>query len=409
MEQGASVAVVAFHADKYSETFIHGHVDGLRGDVEFLHGGFFPTASDSGVPPTYPILGALSAGLARLTGRQADSIAAFLVRKIPGLTPVDGLARYLRRSGFDVVLAEYGPTGVEMMGPCRRAGVPLVVHFHGYDAYERRVLEVHGEAYRELFRQAAAVVAVSRDMARQLEELGAPPEKVVLRPYGVDLDKFCPPDVSPSEPLALSVGRFVEKKAPHLTILAFREAVRSVPSARLHMIGDGPLLDSCRTLVEALGLSEQVRFHGAVPHEAVVEWMGRAFCYVQHSVVAPNGDSEGTPVSILEAAASGLPVVATRHAGIVDVIRDGDSGFLVEEGDVEGMGSAMTDLLSDPDRASTMGMAARRRVEEDYDRDDAMRELRDILESAAEPAGSGQETSILGWRRALGSSRRRPR
>src|SRR5581483_7170629 len=82
----------------------------------------------------------------------------------------------------------------------------------------------------------------------------------------------------------------------------------------------------------------------------------------QHSITAPDGDTEGLPVSILEAMACSLPVVATRHAGIPEAVEDGVSGFLVAEKDVNGMAIAMADLLENPERAKTMGMAGRERV-----------------------------------------------
>lgn len=377
-------AVVAPRSDKYSETFIRDQVERLPGDVEFLFGGQLPVASDRGVPPTYPFVRSLGRLGARVTGRSVQRLCEGLVRRLPGLSRREGLVRYLSASGFDVVLAQYGPTGVAMSPICRAAGVPLVVHFHGYDAYRADVLERWGEAYRETFAQASAVVAVSRDMVEQLTRLGVPSDTVHLCPYGVDVEKFSRARSrrSSAPPRVIAVGRFVVKKAPHLTILAFRHAAAVHPSAELHMLGDGPLLDACRTLVDAVDLGDRVVFHGAVPHERVRKWMGRADCFVQHSVVAPDGDSEGTPVAILEAAASGLPIVTTRHAGITDVLEDGVSGRLVDEGDIEGMGEALGDVLADADGAAALGRSARRTVRGAYSKSDAIRRLYEVLRGA---------------------------
>ena len=90
--------------------------------------------------------------------------------------------------------------------------------------------------------------------------------------------------------------------------------------------------------------------------------MRRARAAVQHSMRASNGDSEGTPNSLKEAGASGLPVVATRHGGIPDIIIDGKTGFLVDEGDVERMAEYMTQLAKDPILAARLGRAAREHV-----------------------------------------------
>lgn len=380
--------VAAPQQDKYSETFIRAQVRRLPGEVEFLYGGFLPTASASGPPPTYPAVRAAARALAPLVRRSVEDTCGSLIRRIPGLSPEAGLVRHLRTSGTDVVLAQYGPTGVVLTEVCRAADVPLVVHFHGYDAYREDVLDAWGEGYGRLFSAATAVIAVSRDMMEQLGRLGAPREKLRLRPYGIDLEKFSDerPARTGGPPRLLTVGRFVDKKAPHLSVLAFRRVASEYPSAELHMVGEGPLLGACRTLAGAVGVADRVHFHGVLPHDRVAAWMRRADCFVQHSVVAPDGDSEGTPLSVLEAAATGLPVVATRHAGIPDVIEDGVSGFLVPEGDVDAMAAAIGRVLDDPGAAARRARAARRRVKEAYSSSVAIEELHDILAASARRA-----------------------
>jgi colanic acid/amylovoran biosynthesis glycosyltransferase len=94
--------------------------------------------------------------------------------------------------------------------------------------------------------------------------------------------------------------------------------------------------------------------------------MRRARGFVQHSMVAPDGDSEGNPVAVMEAQLSGLPVVATRHAGIPEVVRDGETGVLVSEGDVDGMAAAMRRLVLEPALAARLGAAGQRRVSEQF-------------------------------------------
>jgi glycosyltransferase involved in cell wall biosynthesis len=266
----------------------------------------------------------------------------------------------------DAVLAQYGPTGVLVQEACQRAAVPLIVHFHGYDASQRQTLVEYGSRYPELFRTAAAVVAVSRAMRQRLIELGAPPDKVHWNPYGVDCTAFGGADPATADPVFLAVGRFCEKKAPGLTLRAFAEVYRACPEARLRMVGFGSLLDSCVRLASELGIADAVDFLGTCPPQVVQQEMRRSRCFVQHSVVAPDGDSEGTPVAILEAGASGLPVVSTRHAGIPDVVVEGRTGFLVEERDISGMAARMLWLARDPILAGELGRAARVWIENEF-------------------------------------------
>lgn len=271
-------------------------------------------------------------------------------------------ADIFKRKRADAVLAEYGPTGVFVTGACRRLGLPLFVTFHGYDVSRRDTLRRFGPEYTGLFRQAAGIFAVSGEMKERLIEMGAPSERTHHIPAGADCELFDGGDPAAAAPLVVAAGRFVEKKAPHLTLEAFARVLRECPEARLHMIGDGPLLRHCRELSERLSIAHAVTFKGRLPHHAVAAEMRRARLFAQHSVRAASGDSEGTPVSLQEAGATGLPVVSTRHAGIPDVVVEGETGLLVDEGDVEGMSRQMLRLLRDPAYAAELGAAARRHV-----------------------------------------------
>ncbi|MFO0892545.1 MAG: glycosyltransferase [Isosphaeraceae bacterium] len=363
--------VVYGESNVLTETFIKAHVELLPADPEIT--GFPPRAEGR--------LGLSSSLPARAWQR--------LTRKLSGQPwdwPAQVEAGYLAlflRHRPDVVLAEYGTTGAVVCEACRRAGIPLVVHFHGFDASERDVLESHSESYPRMFSQASALIGVSRAMVEQLIRLGAPPEKVAYNPYGVDIQRFRPGTPSQAEPTFLAVGRFVDKKAPHLTILAFQSVLRECPDARLTMIGRGPLLGVCRDLVGALGLDHAITFLGPQPPARIAEELRRARAFVQHSVQAESGDSEGTPVAVIEACAAGLPVVATRHGGIPDVVVDEETGFLVDERDVDGMASRMISLVRDPEAAESMGRAGRQRVESALTIEQSLLGLRTILEAAA--------------------------
>ena len=118
--------------------------------------------------------------------------------------------------------------------------------------------------------------------------------------------------------------------------------------------------------------------------EEVAHRMQQARAYVQHSIFAPNGDSEGSPNSIIEAAGCGLPIVSTRHAGIKESVIEGVTGYLVDEGDWQGMGEYMIKLLNDPELAEKMGQAGRLHILEHYDVEQQMEKLQEILEKAVE-------------------------
>lgn len=279
------------------------------------------------------------------------------------------------------VLAEYGTTGVMVVDACRQLNIPLLVYFLGYDASVTSVLAEHAESYRRMFRETCAMIAVSQSIKRRLVSLGAPPEKVHYIPCGVDCAKFEGASPAAAPPLFVAVGRFVEKKAPQLTIKAFAQVHGINPSARLRMIGDGPLLDECRELVQTLGIAGEVEFLGAQSHAVVSNEMHQARCFLQHSVEAASGDCEGTPVGILEAGATGLPVVSTRHAGIPDMVIEGETGYLVDERDVEGMAQHMIQIAADPALAASMGQAGRRRIAEHFSLDKTISQLWEVIKT----------------------------
>jgi colanic acid/amylovoran biosynthesis glycosyltransferase len=293
----------------------------------------------------------------------------------------EAYVKVFRRNRVGAVLAEYGTTGVLTVEACRRLNIPLIVYFFGYDASVRSVLEEHAESYPRMFRQAAAIIACSRSIKRRLVSLGASADKVHCIPCGVDCASFAGGDPAAAAPIFLGVGRFVEKKAPQLTIKAFAEVYAVCPEARLRMVGDGPLLNECRELVQALGIADRVELPGALPHDTLRMEMRKARCFVQHSVEAPSGDCEGLPVGILEAGASGLPVISTRHAGIPDVVIEGRTGFLIEEGDVAGMAAHMLRLARDPALAGELGRAGQVRVNDHFSVADSNAALWKVIES----------------------------
>jgi colanic acid/amylovoran biosynthesis glycosyltransferase len=292
-------------------------------------------------------------------------------------------AKAFRRARCDAVLVEFGHVGVQAMDACRRLGLPLIVHFHGFDVHSRSILDHHGARYGEMFDEAAALIVVSLPMQEALLALGAPADKTHYTPNGVDPDRFVAgaPDRAP--PTFLAVGRFVEKKAPQLTIAAFASVWRRHPEARLRMIGEGRLLGACQDLAQGLGVGEAVTFLGTQPHDVVAEEMRNARAFVQHSVIAADGNSEGMPCSILEASASGLPVVSTKHAGIPEIVLDGETGFLVAERDVDSMARHMERLVMDPALAAEVGRAGRRRIAEHFSMDSSIARLWDIVRTSA--------------------------
>jgi colanic acid/amylovoran biosynthesis glycosyltransferase len=361
------IAIVCLDPPGRTETFIQAHVDHLPGNI-VVSGTWRPEIGGRPVL-SWPRLAAHKAWR-MISGADGER------------QRTESYVRAFRRHQVGVVLAEYGTAGVYVLPACRELGIPLVAHFHGYDASHRGVLAEFAVGYATLFREAAGLVAVSRAMRTRLLALGAPPARLHYNPYGVNDERFAPGSPEAAPPVAVSVGRFTEKKAPQLVLRAFASVHRVCPDARLRMVGDGPLLTSCRQLAVELGIAGAVAFLGPMTPDQVAAEMRAARVFVQHSIEAPSGDCEGTPLAVIEAGASALPVVATLHGGIPDVVEHGVTGYLVAEHDTEDMAARLTSLMRDPALAGALGAAGRRRVRECFSLTASLRGLSAILEAA---------------------------
>jgi colanic acid/amylovoran biosynthesis glycosyltransferase len=224
-------------------------------------------------------------------------------------------------------------------------------------------------------------------MAEELRELGAPASTVRVHHFGVDYDYWSRITANGSDRASaqriLMVASFVEKKGHLDLIRAFADVCGSEPGAMLRLVGSGPLESAARALVQELGLGSQVSFAGFIPHGDRLAAEYRDACvYVHPSRTASDGDQEGLPTTILEAMASGLPIVSTVHAGIPDAV-DPQSGLLLGEGDISGLARALVLLLREPGRRESMGEAGRSRVHADFNLTTQSRRLEFLYDEAS--------------------------
>lgn len=388
-----STCIIGVDNDKVLKDFIRAHVEYLRGD-KVLVDHWYPDFKHNGRTIRY--FHSRRPRARKLQKLLPEFVYSRVVtrRELSPEVLDDALAGFFHHYDVDVVLAEFGPAGADIAPHLHKLGIPLVVHFHGHDAHRSSVVSEYRERYEAMFRTAFKIVSVSQFMTDALVSLGAEPDKIVLNPYG-PRDAFF--NVRPDyQPTLLSLGRFTDIKANYLTIAAFAKICDAVPDARLVMVGDGELLETCKTLARYWGVEHRVTFTGAVRHSEILAFYEHACCFVQHSVIPSYGDAEGTPVAILEAGAAGLPVIATRHAGIRDVVIEGATGLLVDERDVDGMAAAMMTLLSDRALCEKMGSAARARIRKHFSMERHISCLQQVMDDArGDPSRSfGSQSSV---------------
>ena len=358
-----NLAIISPSYDTSRETFIRAHkrIPGVA--VFFYYGGVVPKFLEGHGPVDFRAIRAIM----NRTGQHRDKRTNLSL-------PEEALMRSFEQHRIDCVLAEYGTTAVNVLNVCRSLKLPLIAHFHGFDASVHELIKQNRKAYQQLFDYASSIIAVSHSMEKKLLGLGCPASKLVYTACGPD-DAFLAVEPNYSKKQFVGIGRFVDKKAPYYTLLAFQKALLKHPDARLIIGGDGPLLNTCNNLAKHLKIEENVSLPGYITPEQFRACLKESLAFVQHSITAESGDMEGTPVGILEASAAGLPVISTIHAGIPDVIAHGKTGLLCEEHDVEQMAAHMVQLVNDKQRAMKLGAAGKENIRNNYSMDRHLRVL----------------------------------
>lgn len=271
-----------------------------------------------------------------------------------------------RLDRYDAIHAHFGPIGNGFRFVTEHTDAPFVISFYGYDVKE--ALDANPTRYRRLFASVDAVTVLSEDMREKVEAAGCPPEKTAKHPLCVDVGTFAFEERTheAGEPYdVITVARFVEKKGLEYAVEAIARLTDQY-DVRYHIAGDGPLRERIAEKIERQGIADSVELLGWIEQDEVSELMTDADVFLLPSVTAESGDQEGTPTVLLEAQAVGLPVISTYHAGIPEIVRDGQSGLLVPERDVDALARKLRTLFNHPERWPEMGRTGREYVEETH-------------------------------------------
>jgi colanic acid/amylovoran biosynthesis glycosyltransferase len=254
----------------------------------------------------------------------------------------------------------------------RQAGIVrgrVATVFHGFDV-SAIVQRAGSGTYGQLFGSGDLFLPISVHWRQRLIALGCPAARTAVHRMGIDcsLFDFAIRDRAEGEPLRLvTVARLVEKKGVEYAIRAVARLVEKGVDVVYSVVGDGPLRGALEKLVTELGLSGRVKILGALSHADVVALLASSHIMVAPSVTASNGDMEGIPVAIMEAMASGLPVVSTQHSGIPELISDGVTGYLVPERDTDALAEKLHHVAEHAAEWPLVARAARAFVGEHHD------------------------------------------
>ena len=332
----------------------------------------------------------------------AVRVASTLVRPTDRVLYEEGVSRKLlaplaRRTGIsarfrkavaderlDLVHIHFGTDAIALRRALRRSRVPVVVTLHGYDATREpeqpgRAGRLYRRRLRRLFDRATAVLAVSELIASKARALGAPDSKLQVHYIGIPVTGAVT-SVDDQDIDILFIGRLVEKKGVDdliraLALIAVTPAPAAVPVSTV-VVGEGPLTEELQGAATEAGVD--VSFQGKRTAEEVHALLLRAKVVVVPSKTAADGDMEGLPTVLMEAMALGVPVVATRHSGITEVVEHEVNGLLSEESDPPALAENLNRALSDPELRARLGAAGREHIREHFNMTTQTAALEDI-------------------------------
>lgn len=269
---------------------------------------------------------------------------------------------------FDIIHCHFGQRGL-YGAALKDIGIrgKLVTSFYGGDL-SYFVNQTNKNIYNPLIKKGDLFLPLCDDFKNRLLNLGFKKEKIKVHRIGMNLDKFnkIKHNFRKKEVILLTIARVVEKKGHKYLIKALPEIIKNNQNLRYISVGDGELKENLFNLVKNLKLEKYVEFQNNVSSDKLSKLYAKASIYVLPSFTNIDGDTEGTPASIIQACASGLPIVSTYHAGIPEVVKDKVTGFLVNEKDSSGLAEKISYLINHTSLMSKMGKRGREYVNKGY-------------------------------------------
>ena len=314
----------------------------------------------------------------RYLGRFRKVLASGSKPRVKRFLQAGYIAPSLRRAGVEHVHAHFASTPTSVTVQLHElTGVPFSFTAHAKDIFHESVDPKYVKRKLELARFTVTVSDYNRDY------LGALCERAdLVRIYnGLDLERFAADSAERAEPpLVLGVGRLIEKKGFADLVQACALLRRGGLRLRCLIIGKGPLRSQLQELIASLRLDDAVELAGALPREQLLQLYRQASVLAAPSVICPDGNRDGLPTVLVEAMALGIPVVATRVAGIPELVAHEHTGLLVRQQDPEELAGAIERLITDPALSADLARAGRGLVEREFDLRINVAELRNRFE-----------------------------
>lgn len=266
----------------------------------------------------------------------------------------------------DIIHAHFGFDGWRMYKVAEESNTPLLVSFHGSDVSRLPTEFDWKRRYKNLAAKAQGFTAISYLMKKQLINLGFPKEKIEVIRTGVNIEDFSYTKSFDPTKRIMMAGRMVEKKGFEYALKAIKFLKKKNTLVQIDLFGDGPLKQKLEKMTKEFGIEDQVRFFGYVSNDRIKKELQKHSIFLAPSVTASDKDKEGLPVTILEAMASGVPVIASDHSAIPEAVNDEKTGLLVPERDFKAIAYSILKLLEQKIAVDKIRRNARELIEEQH-------------------------------------------
>ncbi len=279
------------------------------------------------------------------------------------------LNEILKRREPDLMHVYFGHTGVWLLPFIEHWSRPVTVSFHGIDIMPREEKPGYLDALKRMLQVLPLVMARSVSLKERLVSLGCPEDKIRINRTGIPMDQF--PIAERAFPEngrwhLIQACRLIEKKGLDLTLRAFAAFRKEYPKARLTIAGRGPLLKDLERLATELDLGDSVTFAGFLGLDDLARLYVSGHLFLHPSRLTADQNQEGIPNSMLEAMATGLPVIATHHGGIPEAVSHGKTGLLSDENNWEQLRDSLFELARDPELWQRLSHAAAQDVRDHF-------------------------------------------
>jgi len=296
---------------------------------------------------------------------------------------INAYKEFLKQQGIKLFHAQFFTDAVFYHQLIKECQLPLIVNLRGVDLFS-----FANQAYLpEVMPDVSKFVVKSHSMKSELTSLGCDPDKIEVIYGGINTDKIIfKPRVPNKENLKiLSAGRFVDKKGTEITLKFFYRFLKICPGAELTLIGEGELKNYVHQLIMRMGIESKVKIKDYMPHPLFIKELYRHNLFILPSRTAKDGDQEGIPNVLKEAMASGMPVISTNHSGIPELIKDMETGYLVDENDHCGIAGKVQWILNNKADAFHACINARFYVEKKFNVKKTARQIERLYDDLLMP------------------------